>query len=146
MANIVFEDVSGTITGIAFESVLTFYGQKPSEGDVVLLSGRLSFREDTPPEIILSSMKKFDKREEKLSKEEDERHSSIKSQGLIVRVSGDDSQIKRKIAILTELYSGETKVIIKDESNEEEIGKIDVSNGIVEAIKKIPLVINVEVL
>ncbi len=146
MANIVFEDVSGTITGIAFESVLTFYGQKPSEGDVVLLSGRLSFREDTPPEIILSSMKKFDKREEKLSKEEDERHSSIKSQGLIVRVSGDDSQIKRKIAILTELYSGETKVIIKDESNEEEIGKIDVSNGIVEAIKKIPLVISVEVL
>ena len=138
MANIVFEDISGAIGAIAFESVLTFYGAMPKTGDVVIASGRLSFKEDAPPEIILSSMKKFEKREEKLSKEDTERHESVRAQEMILNFKEMPSkELINRLETLCRLYMGSSKVILKAEQEELFIGHIDVSKGLVEAIKKL---------
>ena len=52
MAYITLEDMAGSIEVLVFPTVLTKYGAILREGEMVVMRGRLSLREDNPPQIL----------------------------------------------------------------------------------------------
>ncbi len=57
MAYLTLEDVTGSIEVLVFPTVLTKYGAIIREGELAVLRGRLSMREDNPPQIICDEVR-----------------------------------------------------------------------------------------
>lgn len=59
MAYLTAEDLGGSIEVLAFPKILSQYGPMTDEDSIVLLSGRLSFREDEEPKLRLEAVKRL---------------------------------------------------------------------------------------
>ena len=59
MAYLTAEDLGGSIEVLAFPKILSQYGPLTDEDSIVLLSGRLSFREDEEPKLRLEAVKRL---------------------------------------------------------------------------------------
>jgi len=144
MANIILEDMTGSIGAIAFDSVLSIFGGTPQVGDIVTIIGKIGFKEDAAPEIILSGLKRFSPEAiSQKSNQEDSYHKTVNAKELIVLYSGKDySYIRDKLLLLCELYPGQTEVKLSYAQRDETIGRIDISQNIIDFIHKLSNDIN----
>ena len=107
MAFLKLEDLYGTIEVIVFPKILQEYGKNLSEGNAVLIEGRISIREDEEPKLLCEKAVPLDKTElpqtENIDKIRDRKT-------LYIRMGTyDDSVLKMAVRVL-EGHKGETPV------------------------------------
>ena len=87
------EDLSGCISAIAFDSVLAYSKDTLSVNEIYVIKGKVEMREDAPPEIICSGIKKFNK-DEYVNINEIELDEYIDASAVIVNIS-NESNLKK---------------------------------------------------
>ena len=102
MANALLEDMYGSIELVIFPKTYAEYGSVLSENTIVLVEGRLSVSDDENPQLLCTSVKKFDinlipKKKKKV--------------GLFLRFdSPEDNRIQKVKEILSTMSTGEIPV------------------------------------
>ena len=107
MAFLKLEDLYGTIEVIVFPKILQEYGKILSEGNAVLVEGRISIREDEEPKLLCERAVSLDK----IEVPQEEKIDEIKGRRtLYIRMGTyDDSVLKMAVRVLEE-HKGETPV------------------------------------
>lgn len=133
--NMLLEDLSGCISAIAFDSVLAYSKDALAVNEIYVIKGKVEMREDAPPEIICSGIKKFNK-DEYVNVKEIELDEYIDASAVIVNIS-NESNLK-KLETISKLYNGNLKIIAKKSNGEEvQIGSISNKKRIVNSICEI---------
>ena len=114
ITQLVLEDTSGEISAIAFESAMSLLSEPLKVGEVYTVDGKVSFREDNPPEIVCNRITKFSKKE--FEQKEKELSVPKYSQVLITTNKNCDEQLN----VLLKLLSGTTAVYV----NGKEVGSV----------------------
>ncbi len=128
-----FEDLSGCICAIAFDSVLTFSNIKPQINGIYIVNGKLELKEDSLPQIVCSNIKSF--REEdfaKIDNIDSDDYYNISS--VIVNINDDEVE---KLKILTKLYSGSVCVFAQSNNERKIIGYISNRKNVIDTICEI---------
>ncbi len=113
------EDVYGSIDVIVFPKIYLENVQQLSEGNVILLQGRLSLREDEPAKIICESVSQCPTEDDahrisktvesvKTIKAEDTVESKKKRSGLFLRIPSFDCKEKKKVDNVLSIFEGNT--------------------------------------
>ena len=111
------EDIYGSIDAIVFPKIYAENAQLLNEGNVILMRGRLSLREDEAPKIICESIAKCPTKEEL-----DQEKNSVKSEaknnnsekqnkkrkGLFLRLPSLSCEEKKKVDNVISIFDGQT--------------------------------------
>ena len=129
------EDLSGCISSIAFDTVLSYSKDALEVNGIYIIKGKVEIREEAPPEIICSGIKKF-REEEYAAINTNEINEYNDASSVIVNIS-NDTDINRLTSV-AKLYSGNLKLFAKKQSGEEVlIGSVSRSKNVVNSIFKI---------
>ncbi len=111
MGNITLEDMTGSIDLITFESVINNSSQALKAGNIVVINGKISFKEDENPEILCNKIELFNEDDyiEELS--EDTLPKIISAQEIIVEINQENIKNLHKLSLVSELFFGETTLI-----------------------------------
>ncbi len=111
MAFITLEDMTGSMEMLVFPKVLALYSSLLREGEAVVVTGRLSTREDEEPKIICE---KVTRPEELFSPEEAAgRSASGKRTGLFLLCPGMEEPATVKARELLAAFPGKTPVYFR---------------------------------
>lgn len=127
------EDISGCITAVAFDSVLTFSNIKPEVNDIYIINGKLEFKEDALPQVVCTGIKKF-RKEDYTAKENIDIDDYYEVSSVIVNI--DDDKIN-KLKTITKLYSGSVSVYIENNNNQTYIGSVSNRKVVIDSICEI---------
>lgn len=121
MAYLSVEDIYGAIDVIVFPSIYTENVQLLNEGNVILLRGRLSLREDEPPKIVCEFISACPTSEEaqamanepdikKTLKEQEQKSQTHgkKKKGLFLRMPNATCEQKKKADNIINIFEGST--------------------------------------
>lgn len=116
MAYITIEDDTGAMENIAFSNTLSEYTSLLKENMPVIMTGRLSIREEKDPQIVIQSVKLIDKTqpaEEVRSSSSDETPADINRSvsKLYLRLPGANSLHAAKARAIINMFPGRTQVI-----------------------------------
>ncbi len=112
MAYLTLEDLTGSMEGVVFSSVLRQFGPLAQEGSIVLVEGRVDFREDRDP---VMRCERFTAAAE-IKPGEAASQKAKKSQapaGLYLLVPGENTEEYRQVLRLVEENRGAKPLIIK---------------------------------
>lgn len=133
--NMTLEDLSGCISCIAFDTVLSYAKDKPETNGIYIIKGKVEMREEAPPEIICSGIKKF-REEDYADFNENKQNEYIDASAVIVNISSENEL--NKLKIISDLFSGNLKLVAKNTSGEErQIGTISNSLNVINSICEI---------
>ena len=106
MAFLRLEDLYGTIEVIVFPKILQSYGGSMTEGNAVVIEGRVSIREDEEPKILCESLVNLD------SVNIPEKPASIDTskRTLFIRMGTQDDTVLKMAAELLKTHRGNTPV------------------------------------
>ncbi len=99
MAFITLEDLYGTMEVIVFPTVLEKYGRFVENEGIVLVSGRLSVKEEEQPKIICEEIRPLLK---------------IKNRKLFLKVEGKDESFMGSLKSMLQYFGGSTPVLVYD--------------------------------
>lgn len=136
MANLCLEDMSGIVSAVAFDSVLNFYGGEPTVGDVVTVSGKISFKEDSAPEIVCTGIKRFIADNPEMSADDTNKASVVFAHEMMVYTETGTELSESKLRLLCSLYKGQTALYIFSHGEKKRVGSIEVSGCLTEFLKK----------
>ena len=102
MAFVTLEDMSGNIEALLFPKTVSSTMQFLQTGNVVLLEGRLSLREDKEPSLVCEKISPCPK-----DVPEDKAEKKVKH-GLFLRVDSVNGEQKRRALNLLEIFEGNT--------------------------------------
>lgn len=121
MAYAVLEDLYGSIELIIFPRVLSRFASFIHLGELVIVLGRISIREDEEPKIIVDSL---DKNTEisptQLGLNESTRYRNKTHEappGLYLRISSADGEDYRRICLVTSVFEGTVPIYIRFQDN-----------------------------
>ena len=109
MANIVGEDITGSIGITAFNRTVTENRHLLTEGNIVLVTGRVQEREDRPFELVADN---FDT----VSRQASVPKPKKIKQGLYLRITSVDSPQMESVKTLLAKHSGQTPVYVVEAS------------------------------
>ena len=117
MAYVSLEDNSAVIEMLAFSNVLNQYGGYLKENNAVVITGRLSMREDKEPQIVINRVRPMSDFSEDVSEdvrpEPAPRQPEIIPNGtLYLRLPGEDSVLYPKIRAILNMFPGENGVVL----------------------------------
>ncbi|MBR6634943.1 MAG: hypothetical protein IKL41_04900 [Clostridia bacterium] len=102
MAFVTLEDMSGNIEALLFPKTVSSTMQFLQTGNVVLLEGRLSLREDKEPSLVCEKISPCPKDAPEAKVEKKVKH------GLFLRVDSVNGEQKRRALNLLEIFEGNT--------------------------------------
>ena len=115
MAFVNIEDMSSTLEMLVFPKVLTRYSQKLRENSIFIVTGRISFREEEQPKLLLSDVYEVDEYSSQNSAATSERTTAPEDERQLpktvyLRFSGKDDKNIERISALLRLFSGSLPV------------------------------------
>ncbi len=129
LGTVVVEDASGIMSCVAFSSFLELYSDIVKTGNIILLNGKLSFKEDEPPEIVCNGAKLFNKSDYAF----EESKNAYNYKEICINTKCDIALLKT----LCHYYGGNTAVYYCTEGEKVHIGGIYAGIGSVKALKKL---------
>ena len=116
MAYISVEDDTAALEMLAFSNVLSQYGGYLKENTPVVITGRLSLRDDKDPQIVINRvrpMSDFEKTPEPVQGERPRRQEPVKHDGtLYLRLTSETDPVLGKIRAILNMFPGESPAIV----------------------------------
>ncbi len=114
MAYVTVEDDTAAIEMLAFSNVLSQYGGYLRENSPVVVTGRLSVRDDKEPQIVINRARPIsDYANEKLSPEDPVQKAATPKNGtLYLRLPSEDKKLYPKIRAMLNMFPGESTVVL----------------------------------
>ena len=118
MAYVTVEDDTAGIEMLAFSNVLNQYGGYLRENSPVVVTGRLSIRDEKEPQIIVNRVRPISDYAdaavplEREPEGERTRNTGIRSGTLYLRLSGERDPRYRKVKAILNMFPGESSVVL----------------------------------
>jgi len=114
MAYVTLEDDTAAIEMLAFSNVLNQFGGYLRENSPVVVTGRLSLRDDKEPQIIVNRARPIsDYANERLQPEETmQKRSAPKGGTLYLRLPSEDQKLYPKVRAMLNMFPGESSVVL----------------------------------
>ena len=113
MAYVTVEDDTGTIEMLAFSNVLSQYGGYIRENEAVVVTGRLSLRDDKEPQIVVNRVRPISdfSAEEPVDTPVEEPVRTFNGT-LYLRLETEDGPLFRKIKAILNMFPGDSQVVV----------------------------------
>ena len=105
MAYVTIEDDTASMEMLAFSNVLDQFGGYLKEGSAVVITGRLSIREDKDPQIVIN-------RARPISDYAQEEAPRLQAGTLYLRLPTEEGKLFAKIKAILNMFPGEGKVVL----------------------------------
>ncbi len=114
MAYVTVEDDTAAIEMLAFSNVLNQYGGYLRENSPVVVTGRLSLRDDKEPQIVINRARPIsDYANEKTAPVEPvQRTAAPKTGTLYLRLPSEDRKLYPKVRAMLNMFPGESSVVL----------------------------------
>ena len=127
MAYVSMEDDTAAIEMLAFSNVLSQYGGYLKENSAVVITGRLSLRDDKEPQIVINRarpMSDFAAQapEETVAEPAPRRQEIIHGGTLYLRLASEDDRMYPKIRAILNMFPGENGVVLYFEDSKRRRG------------------------
>ena len=110
MAYVTVEDDTASIEMLAFSNVLSQYGGYLSENSPVVISGRLSIRDEKEPQIVINRARPISDYAERPVQPVEEKPVSPSAGTLYLQLSGEDDPRYRKVKAIVNMFPGDGTV------------------------------------
>ena len=118
MAYITLEDDTAAIEMLAFSNVLSQFGGYLKENSPVVITGRLSLRDDKDPQIVINRARPMSDFENGMPQEPEERFERREDRGprilpgntLYLQLTGESDPRYRKVRAIVNMFPGEGTV------------------------------------
>ena len=112
MAYVTLEDDTAAIEMLAFSSVLSQYGGYIKENGAVVVTGRLSLRDDKEPQIVINRVRPMSDYSEKPPKEPEEAKPVPRQGTLYLRLPGEEGKLYPKVKAILNMFPGESRAVV----------------------------------
>ncbi len=111
MAYVTVEDDTSAIEMLAFSNVINQYGGYLREGSAVVITGRLSLRDDKDPQIVINRARPISDYAE-APPEPPPRENQPRAGTLYLRLPGEDGKLYPKIRAILNMFPGDSQVVL----------------------------------
>ena len=113
MAYVTVEDESGTVELLAFSNVISQYGNYLRENDPVVITGRLSLRDEKEPQIVVNRARPITDYTENSVEIKDEKPLVVPENAkLYLRLPTEEGPLFRKIKAILNMFPGENQTVL----------------------------------
>jgi len=114
MAYVTVEDDTASIEMLAFSNVLSQFGGYLRENSPVVVTGRLSIRDDKEPQIVINRARPIsDYANERIAPVEQVQKAAISKSGtLYLRLPSEDQKLYPKIRAILNMFPGQSSVVL----------------------------------
>ena len=113
MAYVTVEDDTAAIEMLAFSNVLSQYGGYLKENTPVVITGRLSLRDDKDPQIVINRVRPMSDFERPTAPEpEKPRPAPVRSGSLYLRLDSQEDPRYPKVRAILNMFPGESQVTV----------------------------------
>ena len=115
MAYVTMEDDTAAIEMLAFSSVLGQYGELLKENAAVVITGRLSLRDDKEPQILINRVRRISDYAAQPERPEVPRQAPQeppKNRTLYLRLPGEEGKLYPKIRAILNMFPGTEKAVL----------------------------------
>ena len=112
MAYVTLEDDTAVIEMLAFSNVLNQHGGYLRENSAVVVTGRLSLRDDKEPQIVINRARPISDYAEFAEPEPVRKSSVQKKETLYLRLPSEQGNLFSKIRAILNMFPGESSVVI----------------------------------
>ena len=110
MAYITVEDDTASVEMLAFSNVLNQYGTLLRENQPVVVTGRVSLRDDKDPQIVINRVRSIE--EFAANKKLDEEVTQKRSGTLYLRLASESGDMFGKVRAILNMFPGESSVVV----------------------------------
>ncbi|MBQ2854633.1 MAG: DNA polymerase III subunit alpha [Oscillospiraceae bacterium] len=115
MAYVTVEDDTASIEMLAFSNVLTQYGGYLRENAPVVVTGRLSLRDDKEPQIVVNRarpMSDFENGQPELQMQPESRQQKPRTGKLYLRLPTEDETLYPKVRAILNMFPGDSTAVL----------------------------------
>ena len=112
MAYVTLEDDTAAMEMLAFSSVLSQYGGYIKENGAVVVTGRLSLRDDKEPQIVINRVRPMSDYSEKPPREPEEVKPVPRQGTLYLRLPGEEGKLYPKVKAILNMFPGESRAVL----------------------------------
>ena len=116
MSYVVVEDDTAALEMLAFSSVISQYGGYLRENSAVVITGRLSLRDDKEPQILINRVRPISDFANEAEKEEpahsEQQKVQIYNGTLYLRLPGETGSLYPKIRAIINMFPGDSTVVL----------------------------------
>jgi DNA polymerase-3 subunit alpha len=113
MAYVTVEDDTAALEMLAFSNVLSQYGGYLRENSPVVVTGRLSLRDDKEPQIVINRARPIsDYANADVQRESVPLPAKPRSGTLYLRLPGEDNKVYPKVKAMLNMFPGESGVVL----------------------------------
>ena len=112
MAYVTIEDDTASLEMIAFSNVLSQYGGYLREGSPVVITGRLSLRDDKEPQIVVNRARPISDFAEGAPKEQPRSAPPVRQGTLYLRLPGEEGKLYPKVRSIVNMFPGDSTVVL----------------------------------
>ena len=114
MAYVTVEDDTASIEMLAFSNVINQYGGYLRENSPVVITGRLSLRDDKDPQIVINRARPITDFAQENSNKEPERETQPRKSDttLYLRLPSEQGDLFSKIKVILNMFPGENRVVV----------------------------------
>ena len=112
MAYVTLEDDTASVEMLAFSNVLNQYGGYLKENQPVVITGRLSMRDDKEPQIVVNRARPISDYSENMAEQDAAPMAVPSGATLYLRLSTESTELFPKVRAIINMFPGENKVIV----------------------------------
>ena len=113
MAYVTVEDETGSLELLAFSNVINQYGNYLRENDPVVITGRLSLRDEKEPQIVVNRARPMTDFTENPTLVQEEKPAPAQVSGkLYLRLPSEEGTAFRKIRAILNMFPGSSEAVI----------------------------------
>ena len=113
MAYVTVEDDTSAIEMLAFSNVLSQHGSYLKENTAVVITGRLSIRDEKEPQIVINRARPISDFADRPQSERQSVQSAISHGGtLYLKLTGENDPNFRKVRAIVNMFPGSGKVVV----------------------------------
>ena len=110
MAYVTVEDDTAAIEMLAFSNIINQHGGYLREGSAVVITGRLSLRDDKEPQIVINRARPISDYAEQIP--DVPRQSAQKTETLYLRLPSEEGKLYPRIRAIVNMFPGDSPVVL----------------------------------
>ena len=112
MSYVTLEDDTGYVEMLAFSNVLNQYGGYLRENSAVVITGKLSLRDDKEPQIVINRARPISDFSENSAPEPVQRNTATQNGTLYLRLPSESGNLFSKIRAILNMFPGDSSVVL----------------------------------
>ena len=139
MAYVSMEDDTASIELLAFSNVLSQYGGYLRENSPVVITGRLSLRDDKEPQIVVNRARPISDFEMEDEKPAVPVHRHTEQQGtMYLRLPSQDDRLYPKIRAILNMFPGDSSAVLFFEDTRQRRGtRVSLAESMIRELKNV---------